>query len=101
MQSGTPQVSKKEIGVGVGALIDGGKRDQADSAMIWGPMVHSLVASNGARSRNRTGTFFRTTDFKSVASTNSATRAGFLAVEGNMEARDGIEPTYAALQAAA
>ena len=29
----------------------------------------------GARGRTRTGTSFRTTDFKSVASTNSATRA--------------------------
>ena len=36
---------------------------------------HKSLILNGARGRNRTGTSRRTTDFKSVASTNFATRA--------------------------
>lgn len=81
----------------------------------------------GARSRNRTGTAQRPTDFKSVASTNFATRADerrslktnradgrqensppspitnsqVLQNRWNMEAEVGIEPASTALQAAA
>ena len=55
----------------------------------------------GARGRTRTGTIFRSTDFKSVASTNSATRATGFTKTRIMEARTGIEPTYTELQSAA
>ena len=51
----------------------------------------------GAQGRTRTGTVFLPADFKSAASTNSATRAG----RGKLEARVGIEPASTALQAAA
>ena len=51
---------------------------------------------SGARGRNRTGTVFLPRDFKSLASTNFATRALF-----DLEAEPGIEPGYTALQAAA
>ena len=50
---------------------------------------HRTRGSHGAQGETRTRTSLRTTDFKSVASTNSATRAGNLACY--MEARDGIE----------
>ena len=52
---------------------------------------------SGAQGRTRTGTSFRTADFKSAASTNSATRAW----PNKMEARVGIEPAYTELQSAA
>lgn len=53
---------------------------------------------SGAPGRTRTGTTLRSGDFKSHASTNFATGA----VTGlSMEAWVGIEPAYAALQAAA
>ena len=52
---------------------------------------------SGARGRNRTGTVFLPRDFKSLASTNFATRA----YRNVMEAEPGIEPGYTALQAAA
>ena len=51
---------------------------------------------SGARGRNRTGTVFLPRDFKSLASTNFATRTLF-----DFEAEPGIEPVYTALQAAA
>ena len=65
----------------------------------------------GARGRNRTGTVLPPRDFKSLASTNFATRAG-AARQGRivpandakgkkLEAEAGIEPTSTALQAAA
>ena len=53
--------------------------------------TYILFSHFGAQGRTRTGTRVISTDFKSVASTNSATRA-------KMEARIGIEPTYTALQ---
>lgn len=37
--------------------------------------IRGVVAQDGARGGGRTRTRFRETDFKSVASTNSATRA--------------------------
>ncbi len=67
--------------------------------LVW--LVHTLTGYKdskkdlyifvfiGARGETRTLTSFRKTDFKSVASTNSATRAGLLAFD--LEARDGIE----------
>ena len=55
---------------------------------------------SGARGGNRTRTRFLETDFKSAASTDSATRASVRDFE-NLEARPGIEPRSAALQAAA
>ena len=59
----------------------------------------------GARGRTRTGTVLPPRDFKSLASTNFATRANnFLIYRlyfSRLEARAGIEPTYTALQAAA
>ncbi len=36
---------------------------------------NSLIVDNGARGRNRTGTVLPPRDFKSLASTNFATRA--------------------------
>ncbi len=62
---------------------------------------------NGARSRSRTGTTFRSRDFKSLASTNFATRSISVIAfyrdisEKKMEAEGGIEPPSTALQAAA
>ena len=56
-----------------------------------------LAVVCGARGRNRTGTVFLPRDFKSLASTNFATRA----YRNVMEAEPGIEPGYTALQAAA
>ena len=41
-------------------------------------MLVNAIAEIGARGRGRTGTPFRTRDFKSLASTNFATRAGLL-----------------------
>ena len=43
---------------------------------------HGRSLGVGARRRTRTGTPFRTTDFKSVASTNSARRANRLFTMG-------------------
>ena len=64
----------------------------------------------GARGRNRTGTVLPPRDFKSLASTNFATRAetcawdsteSFTRSREKMEAEGGIEPPSTALQAAA
>ncbi len=60
--------------------------------------IAETIVVIGARGGNRTRTRFRETDFKSVASTSSATRAMPLQ---ELEARNGIEPMSAALQAAA
>ena len=40
--------------------------------------LDECVVQDGARGRNRTGTVFPPRDFKSLASTNFATRAGGL-----------------------
>ena len=59
--------------------------------------IAESIGISGARGRNRTGTPFLARDFKSLASTNFATRAA----KEKMEARVGIEPASTALQAAA
>ncbi len=65
--------------------------EQALAAMV------ERFKTHGARGETRTRTHLRETDFKSVASTSSATRACLK----KLEARNGIEPMSAALQAAA
>ena len=75
-----------------------------------------FIIINGARGRSRTGTVLLPRDFKSLASTNSATRAvsvktilfirsvsqwSFLLYSSMHKAKVGIEPALTALQAAA
>lgn len=65
--------------------------------------MDGLIQSDGARSRNRTGTVLPPRDFKSLASTNFAIRANWRCKiqQLEMEAEVGIEPAYTELQSAA
>src|SRR5690606_28409556 len=53
-------------------------------------MLVNAIAEIGARGRGRTGTPFRTRDFKSLASTNFATRAGYWECGGAGRNRTGV-----------